>query len=540
MGAPKSVSFDAHSLGPDEVARERRGRVSLLRYSPALVLAAVAVADAIRYADPDLWGHVKFGQAVLALHHPIFRDPYSYSAPGHPFLDHEWLSDAIIAAIYNHFGVIGLKLMKFAAAGATVVLLALGMAETGAPTGLQAAILLAAAVAISPQIEFRPQSFTFALLSAVLWMLARHNYRRRAHLWLVVPMFALWANLHGGFIMGLAALGIYGAVVMAQDLAAGRGAREGARLFAITSAATLATLATPYGIANWQGILHALSNPYTRIYVHDWRSLATTVAIVWRADRFQVYPFAICALTFLALAAAFATSPRGGDLPLVAIAAVMIAAAVAAERNVAIAVIACTIPLARHATLAIDAWRARRGSPPIQAEAAPMAPARQLIVAAAALALVIGGGLFSPRLLGSAVPYPQGAIEFMRAHHLEGNIFADFGWGDYVIFHLCPPSHVFMDGRYDTVYPADVVRDDIRAHTSASAMREVIAKYPHDFVLISPTDEKDEYDALLALPGWTRIYLDGTCALFARAGTPAASIAPVTRSAKDTPTVYFP
>ena len=57
--------------------------MSLFRYSPGLILISIAIADSIRLPDPDLWGHVRFGQAVLRLHHLVLHDPYSYSAAEH-------------------------------------------------------------------------------------------------------------------------------------------------------------------------------------------------------------------------------------------------------------------------------------------------------------------------------------------------------------------------------------------------------------------------------------------------------------------------
>ena len=42
----------------------RPAAVSLLRYSPALVAFIIAVTDVGRWADPDLWGHIRFGQLV--------------------------------------------------------------------------------------------------------------------------------------------------------------------------------------------------------------------------------------------------------------------------------------------------------------------------------------------------------------------------------------------------------------------------------------------------------------------------------------------
>jgi hypothetical protein len=67
-------------LGAARVSRLPRN--SLVRYSPAVVLLAILIADSNRHTDPDLWGHTRFGQAFVANRHLIDRDPYSYFAAG--------------------------------------------------------------------------------------------------------------------------------------------------------------------------------------------------------------------------------------------------------------------------------------------------------------------------------------------------------------------------------------------------------------------------------------------------------------------------
>ena len=71
-----------------------RAAPSLLRYAPAFVLLAIAIADAGRVADTDLWGHVAFGRLFLRAG-PISHDPFNYSSPGHVWTEHEWLSEVL-------------------------------------------------------------------------------------------------------------------------------------------------------------------------------------------------------------------------------------------------------------------------------------------------------------------------------------------------------------------------------------------------------------------------------------------------------------
>src|ERR1019366_4716791 len=143
----------------------------------------------------------------------------------------------------------GLILLKLACTAVVILALAAALAETGSSTLVQFAVLIGSAVVIKPQLQFRPQSFTFALLAALIYLLTRDAYRRAGRLWLAIPMLALWANLHGGFITGIAALGTYGVVSALQDVVAGRGYRRAIRLAAITGAAILPTGAAPHRLA---------------------------------------------------------------------------------------------------------------------------------------------------------------------------------------------------------------------------------------------------------------------------------------------------
>jgi hypothetical protein len=531
-GAPAAGSINV------ETAPSRLNRVSLLHYSPALIFIVIVVADTARQADPDLWGHVRFGQDVLAQRHLIFYDQYSYSAPGHLWLNHEWLSEVLMGAIYNAFGTVGLNLMKFACSAATILFLAVAMEETESPARVQFAILIAASAPLATHLQFRPQIFTFVLMSSILAILSRYNYRGRAPVWLAIPILAVWANLHGGFIMGLAALGTFTAVVFAQDLVARRGMRRAMWLLAITAASTIATLATPYGVGTWQAVIHALENPHTRTTILDWLSLPQSLLFHWRQSHVAGVACKILALAmFVALGVTFIQTPRGGDIALISIAAVMIAAAFLAVRNLPLAVIATVTPLARHTTLALKVRRERLGVPVAYAkERSPTI--NQLMVAVAAFELLILTGLFSKKM-AAGDPYPVGAISYMKEHRLSGNILADFQWGEYVIWHMPPASKVFIDGRYDTVYPPKVI-DDYMAFTNGEVGgKELLVNYPHDFVLVGPKNDPP-YKLVIAQPGWKEIYRDDSCVLFARDTSAAAKIAPISVSVKDTPENSFP
>lgn len=516
------------SLMPDEPA-VKPTRYSLFRYSPLLFLVLIIIADGAQSSDPDLWGHLRFGQAVLASGHFPATDTYSYTAAGARWTDHEWLCEVIMAFVYNHLGIVGLKLWKLLCVGATIAFMAAGMAETGAPPATQFNIMVIAAVALMLQMPFRPQVFTFALFAALLALLARDLYRRRAPLWIVIPMMALWANLHGGFIIGAATLAAYtGMTVISDPSGLAAGFVRGLRLGGLTLAALAATLVNPYGFGMWRAVIHALRNPATRVAISDWLPLSYVVMRQWRENHAGAI-FFLCGIGLIAATAiVFALTPRAGDLPLAAIAAIMCVAAIVAVRNLPLAIIACVAPLARHAA----ALGGKRDVAPLaRSEVNPW------IIGALALLTVLLTGVLSDRIQADAA-YPAGAVRFMRQNSLRGNILNDFGWGEYLIWYLAPDSKVFIDGRYDTVYPYSLIDEYIAFSFNRAGAQKVIGGWPHDFVLISPT--AIQYSLMMKNSGWKLIYRDGGSALFARTGSPAARVKPQIDAASKPVIGYFP
>jgi hypothetical protein len=525
-----------NSILPGHAGEQRPA--SLFHYAPAFLLLVVVVADGAQFADPDLWGHIRCGQAVLEQGHIILRDTYSYSAFGQLYRNHEWLTELLMALIYNHGGVIGLKLWKFTCAALTFGLLAAGLSETGASATVQLYTLMCTSVALTLEMQFRPQLFTYLLFAAVLMILARHNYRGSARVWLAIPIMALWANLHGGFVIGIGTLGIYTAVVGIQDLIAEKNLKRALRLALITLGATVVTLVTPWGIGLWLEVIRPVFSPMIRTLIVDWHPLTLVLAEQWKHGHLGVLFYVFMFGLMGSLAITFALTPKGGDLPLVVIAAVMSLAAFSAARNIPLAAIALTLPVARHVSLVLGRLHERAAAQGVRFEEAPeRSHVNQWMVGAVAIALGISFGLFSPQLRTYDV-YPAGAVAFMQRHGLTGNVLNDFNWGGYLIWRLTPASKVFIDGRYDTVYSITEINDYLLFYFDRPGGSRVLSAYPHDFVLIPPRSAA--FRLMMNATGWTLVYKDENSALFARAGSPAANIPGVPVTGAKPTNLYFP
>ncbi len=502
---------------PEPVAKPPAS-MSLFRYSPGLILVSIAIADSIRRPDPDLWGHVPFGQAALRLHHLVLHDPYSYSAPGHYWNNHEWLTEVLMAAIFNHAGVFGLILLKLACSAVVILALAGALAETGSSTLVQFAVLIGSAVVIKPQLQFRPQSFTFALLAVLICILTQDAYRHRGRLWLAIPILALWANLHGGFIMGIAAIGTYTAVSGLQDIMAGRGYDRALRLCAITTASILATLLTPYGFGTWQTVGHALNNPYTRAVIVEWQPLASAALEHWQQHRLLISNYDIGIAMIAATGISWALTIEATDLPLFAIAAVMAIAAFISNRNLPIAMIALAAPFARHFP---RAWHSITSTEQSVAPTRRSGLINQTVLVFLSIVILLQGGFFS-RTLKAADPYPASACEFMREHQLQGKIVSTFQWGMYMIWNMPSGSRLFIDGRYDTLFPLEIIYKFALFNFNLPGSDAILKEFPPDFVLIKP--ESGSRKLMDARADWKLIYDDASSRLYARQDSAAAKI----------------
>ncbi|HZP80100.1 MAG TPA: hypothetical protein VFB21_00555, partial [Chthonomonadaceae bacterium] len=220
----------------------------------------------------DLFWQLRAGREIAATHLPPTRDAYSWTRPGTPWVVHEWLAFAALWAAYaGSGGFAGVWLLQATLVCATFALLfARLLRETeGAPlTGF----LLAVGAALVASAFFQPRPHLFSYLFLVLTVGLVSSVRRQEtdgrRLWGLVPLFALWANLHAGVLVGVAVLALFalgdaleGALLTARDDPARQDRlRQAGRLGLVAAACGAATLATPYGPKLYHNFGATLSN----------------------------------------------------------------------------------------------------------------------------------------------------------------------------------------------------------------------------------------------------------------------------------------
>jgi len=448
-----------------------RASAVLKRVFCAFVLALAFFQFSENTADPDLWAHTMVGERILLTGHLQRVEPYSWTAPGTPWINHELLAEMALGGAHLLAGGAGIFLLKVLV-GFLTFGLALKIGAGDLPWPQRAAAWAVGAIAVG-EISFgfaaRPQIFTALGLSIELWLL-RKITRGRLRWALALPiLMALWVNTHGGVLAGLALLGITAAAASAQFLWP-RWPRLAARI------AVEPVSARPVWTLWICGPLCAaalLLNPY------GWELIRWTISgVVWLQERPELEEWhgtalgwdhaALYALALLALVS-FGLSRRRRALWELAVCAGVAVLAFRSVRHTPLFAIAALAFVPPHLADVILRFRdhfarleelfRRRGAP----------WAASALLAVAALGSVAGAftGAFAMRKehpLTMEVPksqYPLSAIAFMREHGLRGNLLVFFDWGELGLWALpdCAPS---LDGRWETCYPRPLIPEHFK------------------------------------------------------------------------------
>jgi hypothetical protein len=216
------------------------------RLAVALVVGAVAAVGAV---GADARWLAALGTTIAGSRHVPDGVPFAAAATdGWPNV--LVLAELAFAAAVGVLGDTGIFALQLAAVAACLTLVAADMRALGARQGGAALVLLATALAAASALAVaRLQLFSLALFPVAVWLLRRDAERPTRRLWLLVPLVALWGNLHGAVLVGV------GVALAYLAFSARRRARERVALGASLLAALCATPALTGTPSYYAGVL---------------------------------------------------------------------------------------------------------------------------------------------------------------------------------------------------------------------------------------------------------------------------------------------
>jgi hypothetical protein len=469
-------------------------------FVPVLSLLGAAAWFQPAVAGSDLFWHLASGREIWRRGSPLLVDPFSFTFGGRKWMNHEWLWDVLV------YGLYWLNPELVAWGQLSVATLAFGLAflvalrSTGSPAAAGIAVV-AAAAASHWFIDLRPHVVTLLLVGIVL---VKRERRYAPWLWPILVVF--WANLHGGFVYGLGAIGLLALVGTVRESVAAGSVRVPALPWIGVALALAAMLANPFGYRILEYPLAYLdaASPYRRL-------------IEWRPPPFSLDPRGFAGrfvwLSALALPGALRLARR--DPYLVLLAAITFLMAATSRRFIPLFALVST-PLAA-ATLG---W--------VSAKSASFWPALvrpASLRIGAAVAVLLCGWLWKdvrllPRLLDrwtQADLYPHAAVAFLNALGPPERVLNHYNWGGFLMLHA-PGAKVFIDGRANTLYDETIFLDYQLFLAGDSRAIPRLARYRADAAILPPGAFAK---LLLSLRDpWHRIYDDGEAVVLVPSDSP--------------------
>ena len=457
--------------------------IAILLY--AIILFAPPVLN-----DGDTWSHIAVGQWIIQHHAVPWTDPFSLTRASAPWLAHEWLAELLMAIAWRIGGVSLVLVLTAAAAALAAGLLVLHLRRWLPPLAAAVTFLFAGACGAADLLA-RPHILAVPALE--LWtagLLIARSRGAAPSIWLL-PIMALWANLHGSFAFGLA---LVPPLALEAWLADRR--RRTLRAWGLFLAAAIAAAAaTPYG---WQG----LAFPPQLLALRHLGNIGE-----WRSQDFSSLPpleFALMALLYVCLS-------RGVRLPPVRLVLILglLHMALQHRRYGLIAAVAAPLILAEplaHALKLHAAGRVRIA----------LGRAARLIPAAATLAIAVLTALrvAHPATIPDGPTAPVAALRQLPPELRTAPVFNDYAFGGLLIFDGIRP---FIDARAE-LYGDDGLARYLRIiRPDRVALEEALQRWRIAWTLLPPSSP---CVALLDLmPGWRRAYADEFGVVHIRTGS---------------------
>jgi len=478
----------------------------------SLVLALAYGTPSLRLLnDPGIGWHIRTGEWILENHAIPHHDLFS-NVTTRPWFAWEWLFDIGVAKVHAWWGLNGVL-----AGGAIVIALTFALLlrmtlRRGAPLLPAMAFVVLAALASTIHCLARPHLLTWFFTLLCCYLIEEKRATR--WLWAIPVIVLVWANVHGGFLIAFALIGLtligecWAAATDDQDNQARSRAVQIARVLA---ASVVAGLLNPYGVALYSHIYQYLTDSFLLHHIQEMQSpdfrtiaakclfvllLLTACVAVTRRSRLR--PEEVLILVFFAYEALFAAR----NIPLACIVLTLTAAPLLASSD------AYSVhPLRQR----LRGFSDRMGAMELQARGHVWAVAFAVVT----LGICANGG----RFLGTQVihanfnadKFPLNAVDFLTRHPPAGPLFTTDAWGGYVIYRAWPTVRVVVDDRHD-MYGSGYMKRYLKIVEGNWDWQQKLQATGARSALVSP---KSALGSLLRLsPEWRLSYDDGQALLF--------------------------
>jgi len=421
-----------HVIPVDAAAREHRdARLARSGWiAGAAVLLLLVCVQPLR--DTDVWWHLALGR-YITVHGIPAHEPFSFLPAAYPWVGQQWLYEVVLAGLIGAGGPALASVVMGTAAVLAIVIAAFALPrDARVPGAWMAVAMVLSGLVMAQVLGVRGQVLSVLGLALVLLVVRRWRDGRNGFLWLLPPLFLVWANVHAGFIAGLMLLA-------ATLLIVGRGASGAApsrrHLGLALLASVAATLVNPAGPGIYPYILETFTNPTLTQTIVEWAS--PDFHNVW----LRLFEGEVILLVVLWVASG------GPDAVDAAFAGGTLVATLFAQRNVSLFAV---VAIPQVALYGARAWR-MHVAPRMSGRwrFAPRRAAVLTLTAAGAVALAVAvtlGPELTPTAEADSVAsrYPVAPASYVAAHYAGQRLYSIDTWGGYLVYRFPDQRVVFL------------------------------------------------------------------------------------------------
>jgi hypothetical protein len=469
----------------------------------AIFFAALLLGPRMLNMDGDLPRHLAIGKYVLQGNPPPINDIYSYTKYGEPFAPHKWLSGVLFYIAYAIFAEKGVVLLSGIVLAATFTLIyASGVARTGLRLPVLMIVAWGAAVSALHWI-IRPHLFTMLLLA--IWLILTEQLARgkKIRWWVFPALMLVWNNIHGEFIAGMLVTFAYLAGWVWDYLLNGAEAKIqiGKQLGLALITSVIVSIVNPVSLRAWATVTSWLGNDYLMAHTQE------TVPPNFQDARFLIL-LALIVFSLFLLGIKRERLRTGDVFALAGFTALTLLSA----RNVHLYGVVAPFIL-------VNALTGSKSVPLIErfedlfARVEDQARGIVWIVATVLAGLIILAATpigheerFSPAF------FPVQAVEWLKTHPQNGEMFNTFDWGGYLSFELGPEKKVFIDSQGD-IYGEAFIRQYEQIVTLRDGWQAVLEQYHVSWAILP---REWPLAKALAEEGWREVYRDETAIILVK------------------------
>jgi hypothetical protein len=448
--------------------------------------------------DGDTYWHLAVGRFIIDHHAIPFHDPFSFTMRGTLWSSHEWLSELALTLAYYAMGWRGVISLTALCGALGFAVLTRALLRFLEPSYAILAVI-AAFPMVMPHVLARPHSLALPLMA--LWvagLAAARDENRLPSKWML-PVIVLWANLHGGFTLGLVLAALFaGEAVLNAPVGARRTAIV--KWMAFGALSLLASMATADGPSGLLFTADTVTDSVAMAWVDEWQSL-----------NFQT----LQPMELWMFGALLGGLTLGIRLPWTRVAMLLLLIHLGLAHARFVELTGLLGPLIIAAPLGSELRRLTREARPevrLRPGAASIPLNAITAVAVAFAALVI-------TMVSSAPPLerpddratPAAALAAVKELHLQGNVFNAMQFGGYLIFQGVP---LFIDSRTD-MYGDEFLQTFVDATLiEDGTLPALLQRYDIEWTLFPP--DGHTVGVLDHMVGWKRAYADGTAVVHVR------------------------